>query len=377
MELLVPSLPSLRLYFAVSEGQVQQLLSANFLGFIIGVFFAGSLCDSLGRKKVGLYGTVLFLLASLGAVYADSFSTLMFARFLQGVTVTGPMIASMTMLLEITSGHAQVFWMSIASATVSFSMSIAPVVGAWINEAWSFRANLWAIFIMALLGAIPFLLFVPETLSKEKRSPVSMQSIVQSYLSILQNRSFMILAIAVSALPAAFWVYSGVSSLYMVEHLELNPAHFGRYQFLIVASFSLMSVSISFFHKRFGIKTYLRLGFYAMVIGLAGLLFMSLSKTESVLSSTIFMMFFVGGMVPINSLIYPVAINLLPQHLQGCAQSMVQVLRLTLASLGTMSLAVLYHGPFLPVAVILLLLFCLGTGLVAFSQKKKLAFLES
>ncbi|HXW59941.1 MAG TPA: MFS transporter, partial [Myxococcota bacterium] len=84
MELLVPSLPAMKTHFGVSDGQIQQLLSVNFIGFLCGVLIAGPLCDSLGRKKICVVGAVLFLFASAFLALSDSFNTLMAMRFLQG-----------------------------------------------------------------------------------------------------------------------------------------------------------------------------------------------------------------------------------------------------------------------------------------------------
>jgi predicted membrane-bound dolichyl-phosphate-mannose-protein mannosyltransferase len=80
---------------------------------------------------------------------------------------------------------------------------------------------------------------------------------------------------------------------------------------------------------------------------------------ESALLTTIFMMAFVGGMVPINSLLFPSALNLLPHELQGSGQSMIQAIRLFIASIGTVTLSAFYTGPFLPVALILVTVFLL------------------
>jgi MFS family permease len=116
MELLVPSLPAMKNHFGVSEGEIQQLLSTNFIGFLCGIFLAGPLCDSLGRKRVCIWGALLFLLASLGAALSGDFFGLMLARFLQGLTVTAPIIAGSALLMELSSGRGQIYWMSMSSA---------------------------------------------------------------------------------------------------------------------------------------------------------------------------------------------------------------------------------------------------------------------
>jgi len=371
MELLVPSLPAMKLHFGVSEGQIQQLLSINFIGFICGVIFAGPLCDSWGRKKMCVAGSLVFLLASVGAALSDNFALLMSMRFLQGLAVTAPIIGGGGMLLEITKGPGQIFWMSVSSAAITLRMAGAPLIGAWINAHFGFRGNLWAIFISALVGIIPIIFLVEETLAVKQRSIFNIKAIAKSYGALLKNGRFMALTTVMSGLPAAYWVYTGVSSLYLVDYLGLEPALFGSYQGPIVGTFALLSIVISQIHRRVGLKTCLITGFILMLIGAGALLGLAISGIENAILTTLFMMFFVGGMVPINSLLYPSALNALPPELLGSAQSLIQAMRLVIASIGTGILGIVYQGPFLPVALIIAVMFFL-CWLLLWSQRSNL-----
>lgn len=359
MELLVPSLPAMKGFFQVSEGEIQQLLSINFIGFICGVLFAGPLCDSLGKKKVCVIGAGLFLLASMGAAFSNNFAFLMGMRFLQGLTVTAPIIGGGAMLFEMTRGATQIFWMSLSSAVITLCMAGAPLLGAWINTHCGFRGNLWAIFIAALAGIVPVIFLVKEAESQDKKSPFNARAIAQAYWSLLKNTSFMGMIIVISGLPAAYWVYTGVSSLYLVDYLKLDPSLFGSYQGPIVGTFAVLSLCINKIHRRLGLSSCLIIGFVCMATGASMLLALAVAGVESALLTTVFMMFFVGGMVPINSLLFPSALNMLPGHLQGSAQSLIQAVRLLIASMGTIVLGLVYQGPFLPVALILAVMFVL------------------
>ncbi len=357
MELLVPSLPAMKQFFAVTDGEVQQLLTANFIGFLCGVLLAGPLCDSLGRKKAMLWGMLFFLGASALAAVSETFSLMMFARFIQGITVTAPIIGGCTMLLEITSGAQQIFWMSISSASITLCMAMAPLIGAWINTELGFRGNLWSIFVAGLIGILPVIFWVPESLPKEKRTALQVKTVLSGYWQLLKNPRFMGLSIVMAGLAAAYWIYTGVSALYMVDYLKMDPALFGTYQGPIVGTFAAFSIGITWIHKKYDMKTCLLGGAVSMLLGTSALLVLSLAGIQSALLTTIFMMFFVGGMVPANSLLFPSALNQLPAHLQGSGQSLIQALRLLFASVGTMVLGFTYTGPFLPVAIILMVMF--------------------
>jgi DHA1 family bicyclomycin/chloramphenicol resistance-like MFS transporter len=351
-------------FFAVSEGEIQQLLGTNFIGFLAGVLLAGPLCDSLGRRRVALAGMMVFLLVSVYAPFASSFQMMLLVRFIQGFAVTGPIIGGSTMLMEHTFGAAQIFWMSMANASITLCMALAPIVGSLINNSWGFSGNLWAIFIVALIGIIPFLFFVPESLNKESRKPFKMREVTNNYWQLLKNRRFVGLSLVISALPAAYWIYTGVSSLYLIDYLKLDPALFGRYQGPIVGVFALLSIGINWIHQRVSLKICLLVGFFSMLVGVLFLVVFSCIGYESALGTTIFMMFFVGGMVPACSLLFASALNQLPANLQGSGQSLIQALRLLLSSIGTIILGITYSGPFLPVALILLAMLLLSSILL-------------
>lgn len=360
MELLVPSLPTMKAVFQVNDGEIQQLLTANFLGFLCGVLLTGGLCDSWGRKKTIVWGLVLYLFASLAAVFVDSFSWLMLLRFIQGLAVTAPIVAGTAMLMDVTAGPSQITWMAISSATVTICMAGAPLLGAWINVNFGYKGNLLAIFIMGLIGGAPVLL-LSETLAPEKRKRFNLQSLMHGYGQVIRHQTFMMMVLPICVFAAAYWVYTGVSALYMVDYLKMDPALFGTYQGPIVGAFSVCSLGMSIFHTKWGARRSLWIGFFSMLIANIGLVMFALLGIESALFTTIAMMLYVAGMVPSNSILFPIAINQLPADQQGSGQSIVQGLRLVFASLGTGLLGLIYTGPFTPVAFLLLTAFCIGT----------------
>ena len=369
MELLAPSLPAIKDFFNITDALVQNLLSFNFFGFFMGVLFAGPLCDNLGRKKTCVIGTLLFLIASLMACFSNDFYLLTFARFLQGITVTAPIIAGFAMLLDITKGVNQLFWISTSSACITLCMAIAPLIGSFINSEFGFKANLWAIFIAAFIGILPVIFWVPETLPKEHKKPLKFKAVFSDYFKLLKNWEFMGLSLVISSLPAAYWIYTGISALYMVDHLGMDAKLFGSYQGPIVATFAFFSITMNKFYKKYGLTICLLTGFMAMFLGTSALLILSVLGIESALMTTFFMMFFVGGMVPANSLLFPSALNKVPLNLQGSAQSIISALRLLLTTIGTSILGLFYSGPFLPIAILLFMIFFLGSLVLWFLRK--------
>ena len=64
-DLFIPSFPELQQQFVLSTFWVEALLSVNFLGYCLSLFFVGGLADRYGRKPILLFGFILFIIGSL------------------------------------------------------------------------------------------------------------------------------------------------------------------------------------------------------------------------------------------------------------------------------------------------------------------------
>lgn len=328
------------------------------MGFLLGVLVAGPLCDSKGRRSLLVWGAIAYCLSALACALSNNFFSLMAARFIQGFAMTGPVIAGCVIMLERTSGAGQVFWMSLTNSVVTFAMALSPIVGNWINDRFGFKGSLWSIFALGAVCALPALFIAPETLKNKQKFRT--QEVLSKYIRLCTDFRFIMLAIPICALAAAYWIYVGVSALYMVDYLGVRQSAFSWYQAPIVGSFAVFSLCSSALLKRFGFVRCMQIGFACVLTGSFGLLIVSAFGNPSALVTTLLMILLVGGEAPACNMIYPCALKHLPQELSGSAQALIHALRLAFASVGTFLLGFLYTGPFLPVAAIMAFLTCVS-----------------
>src|SRR3569833_1937756 len=86
MDMMLPALPEIGSAIHVDlPNRLQMVLSTFLIGFGVGQFAIGPLSDSFGRRPVLLGGMVLYGIASLLALAAPSFETLLLARALEGL----------------------------------------------------------------------------------------------------------------------------------------------------------------------------------------------------------------------------------------------------------------------------------------------------
>ena len=64
-DIYIPSLPAMAASLGVSNNQVQFTLTLFLISYGVTQLFIGSLLDSFGRYKIGLYSLLLFALASV------------------------------------------------------------------------------------------------------------------------------------------------------------------------------------------------------------------------------------------------------------------------------------------------------------------------
>ncbi|QOI55622.1 MFS transporter [Rouxiella badensis] len=69
-DIFLPALPDIVRQFGVTPSQGQQMLGHFLLGVALMQLVYGPLSDSLGRKKLLIFGTSLFILATFAIIYA-------------------------------------------------------------------------------------------------------------------------------------------------------------------------------------------------------------------------------------------------------------------------------------------------------------------
>ncbi|QUG77700.1 MFS transporter [Erwinia sp. E602] len=120
-----PALTAIAQGFQVSAEAAAQTLSLYFFAFAFGVVVWGRMCDLIGRRPTMLAGLVLYLVASLTAVFSGSFTLLLLARMLAAFGAAVGSVATQTAIRDRFDGHqlARVF------SLMGIAMAVSPAIG--------------------------------------------------------------------------------------------------------------------------------------------------------------------------------------------------------------------------------------------------------
>ena len=347
IDLFVPSFPELMDVFNLSPFEVQLTLSANFVSQCVASFYAGTFGDIFGRRRVILFGLVIFLMGSVLCVLSPTYSIMIIGRILQGFGTAAPAVLGYVIIADRTPMEKQASVLCVMNGIITIAMAGAPVIGSFVTKYYGWRGNFMALLILCLVGIIMTLAFIPhdDIKSKEKASLS-----LKGYLPLLKSGRFMNILMAVTILTTTFWTFIGISPILYMKNMNISIDHFGFYQGANCAFFAIVSLASPKIMAYFTHHTCLRMGgwnalFMACVIFLVGVFV----QDNPLIITTVMVLFFLSEVFPIN-ILYPISLNVV-EGAKARASGLYNVARLCFSAIGVETVGYFYTGTFFPMAL--------------------------
>jgi EmrB/QacA subfamily drug resistance transporter len=147
------ALPTLAQSLNADAGALQWVINSYLLPLSALLLLGGAAGDHFGCRRLLIWGTAIFALASLGCALAPGLPALLACRLLQGIGAAMLMPNSLAILGQTFSGESKGRAIGIWAATGAAMGAIGPVIGGWLIDLGSWRA----IFLLNLplaVGAI-------------------------------------------------------------------------------------------------------------------------------------------------------------------------------------------------------------------------------
>src|SRR4051812_33134627 len=189
MDMMLPALPNIRSAFEIAEAnRPQMVLSIFLLGFGVGQFVMGPLSDRFGRRPILLGGMTVYCIASVLAIAAPSFETLLLARALQGLGTSATRVIATSIVRDCYAGRRMAGVMSLAMMTFIAVPVIAPSFGQAVLLLTQWRG----IFIVLMLYGVAALVWsalrMPETLPVARRRSLAVREVLGAFRQTVTNR---------------------------------------------------------------------------------------------------------------------------------------------------------------------------------------------
>lgn len=162
-DMYLPSLPSMGEYFKTTPSLVQLGLTASMIGLAAGEIFFGSLSDKYGRRSSMLAAMYLFIISTIGCIFAPTIEIFAILRLLQGIagaggiviSRAGGIVISRSVATDMFTGKELAKTLAIIGAINGVAPVAAPIIEGGLTEGIDWKGIFWvllALGIILLLG---------------------------------------------------------------------------------------------------------------------------------------------------------------------------------------------------------------------------------
>ncbi|AWZ22625.1 drug resistance transporter, Bcr/CflA family protein [Roseovarius sp. TM1035] len=223
MNIFLPSLPGMTAYFN-TEYRLIQLSVALYLGVNAGLqLLMGPISDRWGRRPVILWGLGLFLVATLGCIFAPNITVFLTFRMVQASVVVA-MVLSRAIVRDMVPQDRAASMIGYVTMGMAVVPMIGPAFGGLLDEAFGWQANFWTLFV---LGAALFFVCWRDL---GETAPLSGRTLMQQfrdYPALLTSRRFWGYALAAGLSSGAFFAYLGGAPFVGDRVFGLPPSTLG------------------------------------------------------------------------------------------------------------------------------------------------------
>jgi DHA1 family bicyclomycin/chloramphenicol resistance-like MFS transporter len=265
MDMMLPALPDIASAFhIVAANRPQAVLSTFLIGFGVGQFAMGPLSDRFGRRPVLLGGMTLYAIASLLAIAAPSFETLLLARALQGLGTSATRVIATSIVRDCYAGRRMASVMSLAMMVFIAVPVIAPSFGQAVMLLTQWRGIFVVLMLYGVLALIWSALRMPETLPISERKSLAIRDVLGAYRQTVTNRQTLGYALAAGCVMGALFAF-----VFCSQQVFTGIYGLGRYFPIAFAGIAVGTAFGGFFNARFVGKVGMRVISHGALVGFA------------------------------------------------------------------------------------------------------------
>lgn len=251
LDIYVPSIPEMRVYFSASPSTIQLTISLFILTTGLGQLIVGPLADSYGRRKIIISATIIYFVGSVLSALSPTIGILILARTAQGLGACGMMVTCFAIVRDLYSGDECARIYSFLNSTIALSPLLAPSIGGYLALYFGWRATFAFLALIAFLMALLALFKVKESFPYANRVKLSKDFLV-NYKHILKSKAFCMYTLCACAGFAGFLTFFSVSPYIIIDLLGIPKQHFGIYFSAIGLVFFIGSIACGSLVKSIG-----------------------------------------------------------------------------------------------------------------------------
>ncbi|MBS0332225.1 MAG: multidrug effflux MFS transporter, partial [Proteobacteria bacterium] len=227
IDMYLPSLPSIATALHASVGEAQSTVSAFLAGMAIGQLAYGPASDRLGRRGPMLFGTAVYIAASLACSFATTPALLIGGRFVQALGACAGGVVSRAVVRDRFNHTETARMLSLMMLIMGLAPILAPLLGGALLGMGGWRLNFWFMTAFGVLVGLVALWRLTESRSEETSAHAATEGPLQAYLALMREPRLVGYALAGALNGATLFTYIASSPDLLIRTYGIAPSAFG------------------------------------------------------------------------------------------------------------------------------------------------------
>jgi len=264
LAIFVPSLPKMAEYFGTDYAVMQLSIAGYFLTTGTLQLIIGPLSDRYGRRPVLLWGVLIFIFATIGALYAPTVESFLVFRMMQGAMATG-MVLSRAVVRDLVPGPAAASMIAYVTMGMAIFPMIGPIIGGYLGETYGWKSTFWflVVFGIIVLGLVFFDLGESNTSKSE-----SFSKQLEECPELFGARRYWGYTLISTFCSGTFFTYLGGAPQVAVQVYSLSETQTGAYLGLISFGYFFGNFFSGRYAQRLGIIRMMMMGVWIATAGI-------------------------------------------------------------------------------------------------------------
>ena len=225
MNVYLPSLPHMATHFDTTYGVVQLSVALYLMCSAVLQLVIGPVSDNIGRRPVLLGGMALFLVATVGCIYAPNVTVFLIFRMAQAIAAVS-MVLSRAIIRDLYTQEQSASMIGYVTMGMAVAPMISPAIGGLLDEWFGWQSTFWFMFVF---GALVLLLIYQDQGETARASGKTLRAQFKEYPELLRSPRFWGYAAAAGLCSGAFFAYLGGAPFVGSVVFQMDPATLGLY----------------------------------------------------------------------------------------------------------------------------------------------------
>lgn len=225
LNVFLPSLPSMAEHFGVDYSLMQLSVSLYLATTAVVQIAIGPISDRYGRRPVVITMVSVFILVSVGAIYAPNYTTFLVCRLLQ-TSIATAFVISRAIVRDMVPQDQAASMIGYVTMGMSVVPMIGPAIGGLLDEAFGWQASFW---MLAGSGVVLLCLSILDQGETFTRREGGFSAQFKEYPKLLTSQRFWGYCLAAAFASGAFFAYLGGAPFVGSDVFGMDPKELGIY----------------------------------------------------------------------------------------------------------------------------------------------------